>query len=66
MVLVLALLAVALYAWRLRKRQAPPSADSAQVSALQAKLATYDAAAKVLATRITYERDVRIAVGFKV
>lgn len=64
-VLALALLAVSLYAWRLRKRQAAPSTDSVQVAALQAKLATYDEAAKVLAARITYERDVRIAVGFK-
>lgn len=64
-VLALAVVALAVYAWRLRKRVAIPTPDGVQVAALQAKLATYDEATKVLAARITYERDVRIAVGFK-
>lgn len=64
-VLALALAALTIYAWRLRKRVNANSPDGAQVSALQAKIATYDEATKMLAARIVYERDVRAAVGLK-
>jgi hypothetical protein len=64
-VLALALVALAAYAWRLRKQRATPSPTTDQVTALRAQLAAYDEAAKLLAARIIYERDVRIAVGIK-
>jgi hypothetical protein len=64
-VLALALVAVAAYAWRLRQQRPTPSPTTDQVAALRAQLAAYDEAAKLLAARIIYERDVRIAVGIK-